>query len=87
MVVDAGAPVGNRVRDVRVNGQPLDPNKTYTVAIPDYALKEGDGYTMFKGQPLRVGPEAGTLISGAIEKYVATTREIASSIDGRITIR
>jgi len=87
MVVDAGAPVGSRVRDVRVNGQPLDPNKTYTVAIPDYALKEGDGYTMFKGQPLRVGPEAGPLISGAIEKHVAATREIAPAVEGRIIIR
>ena len=87
MAVDQNAPVGDRVRDVRVNGQPLDPNKTYTVAISDYTLKEGDGYTMFKGQPLRVAPEAGHMISSVLEQYIAATRDIAPAVEGRITIR
>ena len=87
MTVDRSAPVGSRVRDVRVNGQPLDPNKIYTVAIPDFVLKQGDDYTMFAGQPIRVGPEAGDLISNALEKYVAARREIAPAVDGRIIIR
>jgi 2',3'-cyclic-nucleotide 2'-phosphodiesterase (5'-nucleotidase family) len=87
MVVDRSAPAGNRVRDVRINGAPLDPNKTYTVAIPDFVLKGGDGYTMFAGQRVLVGPEAGNLIVEALEKYVAATREIAPKIDGRITLR
>ena len=87
MVVDQKAPAGDRVRDVRVNGQPLDPNTTYTVAIPDFVLKQGDGYAMFAGQPVRVGPEAGNLISNVLEKYVATTHEIAPAVEGRITLR
>ena len=87
MSVEQSAPAGNRVRDVKVNGQPLDPNKTYTVAIPDFLLKQGDGYTMFAGQPVRVGPEAGNLISNALEQYVAAAHEIAPAVEGRITIR
>jgi 5'-nucleotidase len=87
MTVDQSAPVGHRVRDVTVNGQPLDPNRIYTVAIPDYALRQGDGYTMFTGQKLRVGPEAGRLISTVLEEYVAAKREIAPVVDGRIRIR
>jgi 5'-nucleotidase len=87
MRVDLSAPAGSRVRDVMVNGQPLDPNKTYTVAIPDYTLKQGDGYTMFTGQPVRVGPEAGNLISNALEQYVAAKHEVAPAVEGRITIR
>jgi 5'-nucleotidase len=87
MAIDGRAPVGNRVRDVRVNGQPLDPNKTYTVAIPDFIFKGGDEYTMFAGQRVLVGPENGNLITGAIEKYVAAKREVAPAIDGRITLR
>ncbi len=87
MVVDRGAAVGSRVLEVRVNGQPLDLNRTYRVAIPDFLLREGDGYTMFKGQRILVGPEAGNLISGALEQYVAAAREIAPAVDGRITIR
>jgi 5'-nucleotidase / UDP-sugar diphosphatase len=87
MTVDQTAPPGNRVRDVKVNGQPLDPNKTYTVAIPDFVLKQGDGYTMFAGQPVRVGPEAGNLISAALARYVTAKRDVAPAIEGRITIR
>ncbi len=38
-----------RVKNVLVNGEPLDLNKTYTLASHNYMLKSGgDGYTMFK---------------------------------------
>jgi len=87
MTVDASAPVGNRVRDVRVAGQPLDPAKTYTLAIPDFVLKGGDGYTMFAGQKVIVTPEAGTLMVAGLEKYVAAKGAVAPVIDHRITIR
>ena len=87
MAVDRSAAAGSRVVDVRVNGQPLDLNRTYIVAIPDYLLREGDGYTMFKGQPVLVAPEAGDLISDALEKYVAAAREIAPAVEGRTIIR
>ena len=86
MTVDPKAPVGSRVTHVTVNGQPLDPNRTYTVATPDFVFKGGDNYTMFAGQRVLVGPEAGDLLVAALEKYVAARREIAPQIDGRITI-
>jgi hypothetical protein len=54
--------------------------------MPDFVLKEGDGYTMFAGQPVQVGPEAGNLISDALEQFVTTKSEIAPVIEGRITI-
>ena len=42
-----------RVSNVMVNGEPLDPAKTYTVASHDYLLKNaGDGYTMFQDNNL-----------------------------------
>lgn len=38
-----------RVSDVMVNGQPIDPNKTYTIGSHNYMLQDaGDGYTMFQ---------------------------------------
>ena len=38
-----------RVRDVKVNGEPLDPSKTYKVVSTSYVLyMKGDGH-MFKG--------------------------------------
>jgi len=86
MTVDTRAPAGNRVKDVTVNGQPLDPDKTYTVATPDFVFKGGDGYTMFPGQRVLVGPEAGDMLLAALEQYVAALGEIAPQIDGRITV-
>ena len=42
-----------RVKNVLVNGEPIDPEKTYTVAGNDYWLLEnGDGFTMFDGAPI-----------------------------------
>lgn len=42
-----------RVRNVRVGGEALDLNKTYTLASHNYMLKSGgDGYTMFQGNKI-----------------------------------
>ncbi len=39
-----------RVGNVKVNGQPLDPEKTYAMAGTDYyLLNNGDGFTAFEG--------------------------------------
>lgn len=39
-----------RVKNVKVGGEPLDPNKTYKLASQNYMLKSGsNGYTMFSG--------------------------------------
>jgi 5'-nucleotidase len=93
MRVDLSAPESDssrtspdRVRDVRIGGQPLDPNRTYTVAITDYQLSGGDGYGMFKEGRVLVGPESGDLIVTALERYVAARGELAPAIEGRIVI-
>ena len=42
-----------RVRNVLVDGKPIDPKATYTLAGANYILlNNGDGYTMFDGAPL-----------------------------------
>ena len=42
-----------RVSDIMVGGEPIDLNKTYTVASHNYALKSGgDGMSMFVGSPI-----------------------------------
>ncbi len=46
----AGIEGKRRVQNVMIGGEPLDPEKTYTLAGTDYTLLEkGDGYTMFEG--------------------------------------
>ena len=86
MKVNPRAPPGNRVTGVLVNAQPLDLEKTYTVALPDYVLKGGDSYTMFANARVLIGPESGNLIVAALEKYVAAKGTLSPGIEGRITI-
>ena len=39
-----------RVKDILINGEPLDPDKTYTVGRSSYALHgHGDGHAAFDG--------------------------------------
>jgi len=85
--IEQRAPAGSRAVDVRVNGQPLEADKIYTLAIPDFLFKGGDGYTMFPGGQVLVTPEAGNLIIGALERYVTARREIAPRVEGRISVR
>ncbi|MDE2290610.1 MAG: bifunctional metallophosphatase/5'-nucleotidase, partial [Elusimicrobia bacterium] len=44
---DPKAPVGSRVRDVVVEGRPLEPDAEYSVVAPDFVLQGGSGYTAF----------------------------------------
>lgn len=45
---DPSQPAGQRVVEVKVGGQPLDPAKTYKVATNDFVVSGGDGYSMLK---------------------------------------
>ena len=49
----AGIEGERRVKNVLVNGEPIDPEATYTLASHDYMLlNQGDGYSMFAGAKL-----------------------------------
>jgi 5'-nucleotidase len=87
MRVDLRAPPEHRVSEVTVSGEPLDPDRLYRLAIPDFLLHGGDGYTMFDGQKVLVGPESGTQMVLALERYVVKRDEIEPAVDGRITIQ
>jgi len=45
--IDLSKPVGQRVTDVRVAGEPIDPEKIYKLAITDFLAAGGDEYYMF----------------------------------------
>jgi len=85
MRVDLTHAPGSRVHDVRVNGTPLEPDRTYTLALPDFVLEGGDGYTMFAGSRVLIDQENGTPILDALQEMVAG-REIAPRVEGRIVI-
>ena len=45
---DPTLPVGQRIREIKVNGVPLDDERIYTLAANDFIFAGGDGYDMLK---------------------------------------
>jgi 2',3'-cyclic-nucleotide 2'-phosphodiesterase (5'-nucleotidase family) len=85
MTVNLSLPPGRRIQNVRVGGAPLDPDRTYTLALPDFVLEGGDGYTMFGASRVLVDKENGTPIRDALEDAI-TGKDIGPQIDGRIVV-
>jgi pyrimidine-specific ribonucleoside hydrolase len=72
------------VVDVTVGGKPLDPQRNYTVAIGDYMLSGGDGYSMFGSADVRIGPEEGSMLVVALEGLISSQGRVAPRLEGRI---
>lgn len=82
---DASRPVGSRVMEVSVNGQPLDEKKTYTLATSTFlAVDGGDGYEMLKGAPFLIKPEEGQKAPDILKNAISSVDAISPQVDGRI---
>ena len=61
-----------RVKNVLVGGEPLDLNKTYTLASHNYMLKNsGDGFNMFEGAKLLI--DENLIDNQVLITYITTT--------------
>ncbi len=94
------APAGSRVKEIRIGGQPLDPQKEYAVATNDFMAAGGDGYQAF-GEALKSSPDyfcAGGMLKGeklayndaghwlrdVVGDYVRRQKTVAPQVEGRI---
>ena len=78
---DGDAEAGNRVQQVWVGGEELDPDQMYTVATNDFMKAGGDGYSMFTNAP--IVKEAGGLEEVLME-YIEANSPVAPDTEGRI---
>jgi 2',3'-cyclic-nucleotide 2'-phosphodiesterase (5'-nucleotidase family) len=85
--VDLKEPVGSRVKSVKVNGEPLDPAKTYKVATNDFMARGGDGYRAFTEGKQLVDVSASQLMAGQVITYVAKAGKVAPKVEGRVVLR
>ncbi|MFO1174155.1 MAG: 5'-nucleotidase C-terminal domain-containing protein [Paracoccaceae bacterium] len=81
---DASAPAGSRVSEVMVAGQALAPDKLYKVAVNDYILGGGDGYTALGGGRIITDTGGGNLLASDVMAYVEKAGKVAPKVDGRI---
>ena len=75
---------GRRIVDVSVAGKPLADAAAYTVAVPGYLVRGGDGYTVFGHAKTIVDAESGPQVSQVVIDAIAVRAEIAPALDGRI---
>lgn len=85
--VDLKEPVGGRVKSVKINGQPLDPAKTYKLATNDFMARGGDGYRVFTDAKLLVDVSASQLMASQVIDYVAKAGKVAPKVEGRVVLR
>lgn len=84
---DPKAPAGSRVLEIKVGGQPLDPEAVYTVATNDYMLGGGDGYaTLGKGRII-VNASGAMLLATIVMDYITEQKTVAPKLEGRITAK
>lgn len=69
------------IQEVKVNGQPLDPEKIYRVALTDFIAAGGDGYSMLKDLPKTA---TGLPLREILLDAIRNRKEIAPITDGRI---
>jgi 5'-nucleotidase len=82
---DPARPAGQRIVRVLVGGQPLDPERRYTVAANNYTAQGGDGYSMLATAKLLLFPEDGPGLAETLIEAVERAGSIAPSVQGRIT--
>ncbi len=86
VTADPSAPLGRRVRSVRVGGEPLDPSRTYRLATNDFLARGGDGYWMLAGE-MRASTDSGMrLVAQDVIAHLEASRIVDARVEGRITL-
>ncbi len=87
------APVGSRIKEIIVGGQPLNLTRKYVVAITDYLGAGGDDFKIFDAAPERldggkieriVFNDTGTWLRDRVVLAIKAKQTIAPKVDGRI---
>ena len=84
LVWDPRRSAGGRLVSVEVAGKPLAADATYTVAVPSYLFRGGDGFTEFAGARVLVGEESGPGLADLVLDALSRQGTIAPVEDGRI---
>ena len=70
---------------VLVGGEPLDPERRYTLATNSYTAAGGDGYAMLATAEPLVFPQDGPGLAETLLTAIERASVIAPGVEGRIT--
>jgi len=79
----ASAPVGSKVSNMMLNGQPIDLNASYRVTMNSFLADGGDNFAAFKLGTDRLG---GVVDTDALEAYFTAFSPVAPGLQNRITL-
>jgi len=78
---DLSRPPGERILDLRLNGEPIVEDAIYRVAMNNFLASGGDGFTLFRDG---TDPVGGPLDIDALEAYLAAAGTLAPPAPDRI---
>jgi 2',3'-cyclic-nucleotide 2'-phosphodiesterase (5'-nucleotidase family) len=79
-------PAGGRIISVTVGGQPIDPERLYTVATNDFMQRGGDGYETMRTAEVLINAAGGPVMATAVANAIQQMGSVSPRIEGRITI-
>ncbi len=81
---DPRRPAGSRIVRVEVGGAPLAEDAAYTVAVPGYLFRGGDGFAEFRGAKVLVNEESGPQLADIVLDAIVERGTIGPRADGRL---
>ncbi len=84
MVYDPSAPAGSRITSLMVGGEPVDMDKLYKVAVNNYILGGGDGYSALGGGRILINSGNANLLANDVIDYVIANGGVTNTVEGRI---
>jgi 5'-nucleotidase/UDP-sugar diphosphatase len=73
--LDAAKSVGDRTSNVAIGGVPVDPAKSYVLALLNFEFNGGDEYTMFKGKAYKEFPSDAEMTMAYLKKLGTVTAD------------
>ena len=83
---DPHRPPGQRIVELEVGDAALEEGRSYTVALPSYLVRGGDGFTAFHGAAVLVSEESGPQLSDIVLDGLVARKTIAPRVEGRIRV-
>jgi 2',3'-cyclic-nucleotide 2'-phosphodiesterase (5'-nucleotidase family) len=82
---DPTKPTGERIKDVKIQGNSLDPDKMYRVAVNAFLAGGGDGFSVFR-QAKNNGriSELHLNLYEVMSEYITSHSPISPLVEGRI---
>ena len=86
LVYDPSAEPGARIASILIGGEELELDKLYKVAVNDFILDGGDGYSALGGGELITDTGAGALVASDVMAHVEKLGAVKPEVEGRISL-